>query len=63
MKIKNRLFLKDVCSNISFKATLCYNDIELILSTWDSYAKLINDWPDIRYSPTLDSTCTNSRIK
>lgn len=59
---KQAFLLKDVCSNISFKATLCYNDIELILSAWDSYAKLINDWPDIRYSPTLDSTCTTVEL-
>lgn len=55
---KQAVLLKESGANISFKATLCYNDIEQILSAWDSYAKLIDDWPNIRYSPTLDSTCT-----
>ena len=55
-EIKDQIeILKNAGAHISFKATICYNDIDLMLQAWDSYEKLIIDFPDIKYAPTLDS--------
>lgn len=45
----------DSGSRVSFKATVSYEDVGLMPELWDSYEALAGEWPDVKYSPTLDS--------
>lgn len=49
------LMLAQAGAHVSFKATVCYDDIELLPQLWDSYEKLIGEWPGVKYCPTFDS--------
>ena len=47
--------LSESGAHVSFKATVSYEDVGLMPDLWDSYKSLVNEWPDVRYCPTLDS--------
>lgn len=47
--------LSESGAHVSFKATVSYEDVGLMPDLWDSYKLLVNEWPDVRYCPTLDS--------
>ena len=52
--------LSESGAHVSFKATVSYEDIGLMPDLWDSYKSLVNEWPDLKYCPTLDSVGTGA---
>lgn len=42
-------------AGVSLKATVCGEDVCMLPELWDSYESLVGEWPDLKYSPTIDS--------
>lgn len=47
---------------LSLKATLCYDMLSCLPDIWDSYEKLSRVYPEIKYSPTLDTCAIDAEI-
>ena len=54
--LQSARLLKAANIDIAFKATLTYENVKLLPDIWKSYELLYNEFNNILYSPTLDTT-------